>query len=270
MDAETLALFEAVLRQDTPDFQVKFKDESWTHKVIALLLSPFNPLYLTEAITTFGSTVYFPSRAFYLEVPGASLNTLAHEFVHISDSKKDPFFKLKYLFPQVLVVIPMVLYGALSGRHVWLLGIPVMSYVLGALACRKSQAAFFGLMTFGILMFGVLGWVFTGWKILLMLGLVLAGPWPAPWRREYEIRGYGMNVAVLQWRNGEVSKAFMNFCIREFTGPDYFYMCRDAVYLERILEATRQQAQSGDLQKVPPYGLVYDFLASNRFTFRAA
>lgn len=270
MDSGTLSLFESELRRRVPDFQVRFKEDSWVQKVIGALLYPINPMYMTGFITTFGSTVYFATKSDYLQNPDLSFNTVAHEFVHIMDSKKDPWFKLKYLFPQVLVLVPLFLYGLLAWSHAWLLALPVLGYVVGALLCRKSRIAFIIAVVLGVLSTGILGWWLTGWKLLVLLGLVLVGPWPSPWRREYELRGYGMNVAVLQWRNGEVSKEFVDFCVREFTGPDYYYMCRDVAYLERTFEATRQQAQMGALQKDTPYGVVYDFLSANRFTFRAA
>jgi hypothetical protein len=270
MDAGTLELFENELRKEVPDFQVKFKDESWLQKVIGVLMYPINPQYMTGYITTFGSTVYFGSRADYLSSPDGTFSTLAHEFVHIVDSKKDGLFRLKYIFPQVLVLIPLLVYAILAGAQAWLLALPVLGYVIGAILCRKSRIAFIAAVAIGVLSMVVLGWWLTGWKLLVMLGLVLVGPWPSSWRREYELRGYGMNVAIFQWRNGDVSKEAVNFFVQQFTGPAYFYMCRDVAYLERTFEATRQQAQAGALQKIPPYGLVYDFLRDHRFLFRAA
>ncbi len=270
MDSGTLELFETELRREVPDFQVKFKDESWIQKLIGTLIYPINPMYLTGYVTTFGSTVYFSSKADYLSNPESSLSTLAHEFVHITDSKKDSYFRLKYLFPQVFVLVPLLVYGLLAWSHAWLLVLPVLGYVAGAVLCRKSRVAFLVAVTLGVLSTVALGWWLTGWKLIVMLGIVLVGPWPSPWRREYELRGYGMNVAISQWKNGGVPKEAVNFFIQQFTGPSYFYMCRDVAYLERTFEATRQQAQVGALQKIPPYGIVYEFLSANRFTFRAA
>lgn len=270
MDAEMLDLFGDELRRTVPDFQVKFKDESWLQKLIGVLIYPINPMYMTGFITTFGSTVYFPSKAAYLKDPDGSLSTVAHEFVHITDSKKDPFFRLKYIFPQAFVLVPLLVYGLLAWSHAWLLALPVLGYVVGAVLCRKSRIAFIIAVALGVLSMGTLGWWLTGWKLLVMLGLVLVGPWPSPWRSGYELRGYGMNVAILQWRYGAVTKEYMDFFVGEFTGPDYYYMCRDAAYLERSFEATRQQAQANALQKAAPYGIVYDFLSAHRLTFRAA
>ncbi len=270
MDAGTLDLLEVELRKTVPDFQVKFKDESWLQKVIGVLIYPINPQYMTLFTTTFGSTIYFPTRVSFSENPESTLGTLSHEFVHISDSKKDPLFRLKYIFPQAFALVPLILYGLLAWSHAWLLALPVLGYVVGAVLCRKSRVAFYLAVGLGILSLGALGWAFTGWKLLVMLGLVLVGPWPSPWRRDYELRGYGMNIAIAQWMYGGVAKDFTAFCVTQFTGPNYFYMCRDTAYVERAFEATRQQAQMGALQKVPPYGVVYDFLNTNRFLFRAA
>lgn len=270
MDAGTLDLLEVELRRSVPDFQVKFKDESWVQRVIGVVIYPINPKYMTSFLTTFGSTVYFPSRDHFLADPETTLIALSHEFVHISDSKKDPLFRLKYVFPQAFALLPLILYGLLAGSHAWLLALPVLGYVVGAVLCRRSRIAFYLAVALGIFSLGGLGWMLTGWKLLVMLGLALVGPWPSPWRRDYELRGYGMNIAILQWMYGEVAKDATTFYIREFTGPHYFYMCRNAAYLERAFEATRQQAKMGALQELPPYGVVYDFLNANRFVFRAA
>lgn len=269
MDAGTLGSFEIELRRVVPALQVKFKEESRLQRLLGVLIYPLNPKYMRGCVTTFGNTIYFSSRADYTKDPDNTFSKMAHEFVHIMDSKRDPLFKVKRLFPQVLVLLP-VLCGILAGSHARLLVFPLLSYVVGSLICQKSRIAFFITVALGLFGAGILGWWFTGWKILSILGLVLAGPWPAPWRREYEIRGYGMCIAVLQWRHGGVSKEALKSIVRQFTGPAHFYMCCDVTYLERMLEATRQQAQVGALQKDPAYGVVFDFLSANRFTFRAA
>jgi hypothetical protein len=264
MDLETLDLFEAELHRAVPTFQVKYKDESWSQRLLGFLIFPFNPQYLTDYTTTIGSHVYFPSREYYVKDPEISLTVLAHEFVHIYDAGRDPLFRVKYLLPQAFLLLPLLLYGILAGTHAWLLALPVVGYCAGAALVRKSQIGFWALTVSGLLGMGVLGWALTGWKLLAMTGLLFAAPWPSPWRREYELRGYGMKIAIRQWCHGKPPKKYMDVVAGYFTGPYYLYMCRDQAYIERTLEATRQQAEMGALQGVYPYSLVYAFLSTHQ------
>ena len=111
---EDLHRMEEYLGREMPDLKIAFKDQSWLHLLIGVVLFPFNPNYLTTYATTLGSTVYFPSKDSYEKDPTSSMVTLAHELVHVYDAKHSPFFRLAYLFPQVLVVIPLVLSLACS------------------------------------------------------------------------------------------------------------------------------------------------------------
>jgi len=77
-----------------------------------------------------------------------------------------------------------------------------------------------------------------------------------------------MTVAVMQWVFGQVPSDQRAMIVQQFTGPAYFYMCRDGTYVERALEATRQQAQAGALQRISPYKEVYDFLYTHQLVHR--
>jgi hypothetical protein len=266
MDLGTLDSFEAELRHANPSFEVRFKDESWLQRVLGFLLYPFNPKFLTDYTTTYGSHVYFPSRAYYVKDPERSVTILAHEFVHIYDSERDALFRVKYMLPQGFVLLPLILYGLLAWSHAWILAVPLLGYCLGAALVHKSRAAFWALTIAGLLALAILGWAYTGWKLLAMAGLLFVGPWPSPWRREYELRGYGMKVAIRQWCHGKPSKEYMDIVAGNFTGSGYLYMCRDRAYIERSLEATRQQAETGRLQGIYPYSLVYVFLSTHQMT----
>ncbi len=266
MDTETLKQFEETLRKEVPGLKIKFKDESWIQRFVGLLTYPFNHRYQNYK-TTFGKTVYFPTRDSYYK-SDTSYIMLAHEFVHVWDAERDKLFRLKYVFPQVLVVLPLLAYAVLAWPFTWILLIPVVGYVLGAALAPKTMTLFILCMVLsGLLTIG-LGWHFTGWKILLLLGLVFLAPFPSPWRKEFELRGYGMNIAILQWMDGRVPSERMETIVRQFVGPAYFFMSWDRADILRTLEATRQQAQLGALQRISPYGLVFDFLYSRRLLHR--
>lgn len=268
MDTETLQQFETALRPQAPNLKIAFKDQSRIQKFLGVLLYPFNPLYLTEYVTTFGSTLFFPSPTLYAKAPDANFTTIAHEFVHIYDSQRDPLFRLKYLFPQVLVVIPLAVYGWLAGAYAWIIALAILGYVIGAALAPRSKKLFVGALGLGVLSMIALAIILTKWKALALLGLAALAPWPAPWRVQYELRGYGMTLAVTQWVRGSVPDDFKKLIVEQFTGPAYYFMSRDRAYIERTLEATRQQAQVGALQRLSPYTEVYDFLFGRRLLYQ--
>lgn len=108
MDITTLKEFEVDTQGIVPGFEVKWKNESFTQKLLGWILF-FNPTYMTEYITTFYPLVYFPSKERYEKNPMNSLRILAHERVHLIDSSHQGlWFKTSYLLPQALFV-PFIL-----------------------------------------------------------------------------------------------------------------------------------------------------------------
>jgi len=72
-----------------------------------------------EFTTTIGKKVYFKNRKKIEEDPDNCFIILAHEYVHVLDGIKDPLFKLKYLFPQILAIFS--LFAFLSFFSPWFL-----------------------------------------------------------------------------------------------------------------------------------------------------
>lgn len=259
-----LKRMEGYLQQEVPDLKIAFKDQSLYHKAIGLLLAPFNRNYLSTYTTTMGSTIYFPTQAFYEKNPEESSVVLAHEFVHVCDSKKDWYFKLAYMFPQVLVILPVLLYVVLAWPHAWILTLPFLGYITGALLCNQGYRKT-GLAVIGgsLALFLVTGALLTKWLVLVLLGTAVVGPWPARWRVGYELRGYGMTIAIKEWYLESIPDSYLDWLVDHFTGPAYFYMCWDRDYIQRNLQATRQQAGQRALQSIRPYSIVYNFLYSH-------
>lgn len=110
------------------NLKIAFKDESIFMKILGKLLF-FNTSFMTTYITTIGSTVYFPSSKWLNENKDAAAATLAHELVHIYDSKISfkPWFSVGYLAPQLFAIfalfaIPFSIWNLLF--LLWLLPIP--------------------------------------------------------------------------------------------------------------------------------------------------
>ena len=88
--------------------KIAYKDESKFMKFLSKLLF-FNKKFMTNFVTTIGSTVYFPTMDF--EPCLNDINVLAHELVHIRDRKslKIPgLFEFLYLFPQILGILSIL------------------------------------------------------------------------------------------------------------------------------------------------------------------
>lgn len=97
----------------------KFKNKSFFMKLLGGILF-FNPKFMTNYVTTVGSTVYFPSEEWLKENEDMAATILAHEYVHILDSldSGSTVFSYLYLLPQVLALLSLL---SIFGSLLWLL-----------------------------------------------------------------------------------------------------------------------------------------------------
>ncbi len=168
-------------------FEIRFKDESWSSRVIGVLCWLFNRKYMTEFTTTRYPRVYFPSRKYVEDKPLRATKILYHEFVHLWDRKQKGFwFTVGYAFPQwigLLLLVTFIVQGFFLSTKVWWMALVI-----------------------GIPM------------------LVCLTPLPAYWRMKTEMRGYAMNLAFNQWRYGSVRQWTKDWVTDIFTGPSYCFM----------------------------------------------
>jgi hypothetical protein len=262
MDVLALHDLEATIRRDIPEFQVGFKDESRIMKLLGFLANPINPGFMTRFTTTWGTTVYFPTREYYETKASVSFEILAHEYVHLWDKKQSQLFTLSYVFPQVLAIAGLLTFGALAWPYSWLLLLPVVGYLFAAWISQKSSAGFvvaLGLMLLAT--FGLSIWL-TGWvTAALGIGLLGFGPWPAPWRTKWELRGYTMSVAVALWLGTPYTPTLRDAYVQYFVGSGYYFMSWSRPSIEKAFDDVATQVASGALQgRSRPYEAVYDFL----------
>lgn len=265
MDPQVLDRFEEHLRTEMPTLKVRFKNESLFFRVLRALMV-FSPKYRYWC-TVVGTTVYFTTREWYLSNPELSIRDLAHAYTRIYDTNRNRWFKISYLFPQILAVLPLALYGWVSRDHVMTLAIPVLGYLAACLIFKLSDKLAGFVLGFVLMSFFAIGCAQTGWwSALILASAVMAAPWPAPWRVGWELRGYGMEVAIRQWiqKTHDVEWIFPEL----FVGPAFYYMSWNRSYVAKNLEATRQQAEAGVLQQVAPYSTVYEFLSNNMLVDR--
>jgi len=101
-------LFDEVLKfgKDNFGLKIQFKDQSTSMKILGFFMF-FNKKFMKSYSTTLGNVVYFPSKVWLEADRDRAARILAHELVHISDSKSmgEIEFSYSYLFPQILSTI---------------------------------------------------------------------------------------------------------------------------------------------------------------------
>jgi len=254
------------IRKWCPDFEVRYKTDSWTQKVVAYFLRPFNPTYLTGFTSTFYPYVYVATKEGYEANPMGYGRVLSHEGVHLKDTKEHPFwFRFSYMFPQSLMPLLLVLYMALDWKHMWSV-VPAVAVLLLAPLLSKWRWASLLLLGLGVAASGFLAaWFGRVLCIPFFASLVCLAPWPAYWRMRWELRGYCMNLANAIWIDGDVSSDFIAHCVGRFTGPDYFFMWPFASSMETKFATFIVRVKDGSLLKSSdpadqPYNARHDFL----------
>lgn len=221
-----------------PGASVRIKDKLTRHKIIAYLIKPFNPYYMTDVTTT-----VFPHTDFGTDVaksPSRMLKIEFHENVHKWDFRDGPIkAMLKYAFPQ-LYALPFIVAAVAAAGLLGVLSFlsMIMAFGVGLSDAhshlnKDGEVTPAGMRRFAFLAgIGVINLlcgcvVGAGWWSLLLLGAALfVSPWPfrAVWRRDYELRGYTASLYQEWLRHGRVREEILDHTILQFTGPTYFYM----------------------------------------------
>ena len=163
--------------------KIAYKDESILMKVLSKVLF-FNKRFMTDYVTTVGSTIYFPSREWERKrkaIGQYRLNALiAHEVTHVLDMRDMGRYRFvwDYLFPQGMAVFGLL-----------------------------SLAAFWNV-----------------WMLAFLLFFASLYKWPSRGREAIEVRGYAASLAALYWDLGIVYEDDPEWVISQFTGPAYYYM----------------------------------------------
>lgn len=96
------------IREDIPNFRVRYKDESIFMKILSWILF-FSKGFMKTATTTIYPVVYFPRESFVIYDYERAFRILSHEYVHLLDRKNEGvIFNLKYLFPQILSLLSLL------------------------------------------------------------------------------------------------------------------------------------------------------------------
>ena len=224
-------------------------------RLIALLISPFNEGFSEHYTTTLGSTVYFPSKADVEKNYDNYAEVLAHEGVHVfDDARQKLWFKLSYSLNQSLVLPLLILYAVIGS---WipvaaLAGGVTLAYVsmwlLKKIGVGRSfyRAIFFGWVGLaGLAYLGGAVWFSHWWTILAVAVMAPLIPVSSVTRAQWEYRGYAMSIAFAYWRTGTITDRELEWTAQHFTGPDYYYMDRDAERVASKLQTIKANILSG-------------------------
>lgn len=117
-DPEIFEALSKCIETDIPKFSTRWKLAAWWNLLVAVVIWPFNPTYLTGYITTNYPHVDWPREGYAGE--DGNWKVLAHEYVHLFDRKRlGRFFSVAYMFPQALA--PLALLSFLGFVSPWFL-----------------------------------------------------------------------------------------------------------------------------------------------------
>ena len=133
IDTKKIELLISKIKDDFPDFEIKFKDHSWFWRRL--------PSAFRGSVTTIGSTIWFPTMESF-ETPSdvRLFKTLAHEYKHMRDQRDDGlWFFFEYALPQslFLFLLPISIAAAVLFGP-WCLVLVSLSFV--SLAPWPSRA----------------------------------------------------------------------------------------------------------------------------------
>jgi hypothetical protein len=243
--------------KDHPSFKIRYKNESRLMRLLAVLAYPFNESFADGYITTLGSTVYFPSREDVEQSYGHSADTLAHEGVHIFDAQRHgAWFTLSYALNQA-ALLPLMVAFAILGSWIpvaALVGGTVLAYSALWLMMKLTSNRNARRWTFFVIV-GLAGlsylalsvWIAHWWTILGVVAFAPLLPVSSLLRAKWEYRGYAMGIAMQYWKHGSVSDAHIEQRIGTFTGPDYYFMDKNAGRVRDRLKDIRANVIDGTI-----------------------
>jgi hypothetical protein len=106
-----------------------------------------------------------------------------------------------------------------------------------------------------------LGAFWSLWFLPALLFLGALAPWGSKGRTESEMRGYSMSMAVNYWRYGDITSGQRAHIASSFTGPNYYYMCRDEAYIEMEIRTRELKILKGEAARATHPRAVEDVLA---------
>ena len=95
------------------------------------------------------------------------------------------------------------------------------------------------------------------WFLLALVFLLALAPLPSPGRRDIELRGYTMSLAVTYWTSKYLTEKDLLWVRDQFVSPAYFYMWPFGHSVMRRLRAKAIDIRSGRILRDPIFMAVY-------------
>lgn len=216
-----------LVKTHIPDLKIMFKNTSRLMRFLGLITKLFNKEFLTNYTTTVMSRVYYPSPKYLSDDYTRGLEILFHEFVHLWDRKQSGniAYVLRYLFPQWLALIPLLLTCVLP----WFVSPAWLIILVG-----------------------------------LLLTAIPLLPWPAPFRAAIELRGYVVNMAFHFWLYHVDDMADdSKWIATQFTGWSYYRMAPNRKRLLEKLAKYAEKIRTNTITD-QPYGIIQSFLKGEK------
>lgn len=105
-----------------------------------------------------------------------------------------------------------------------------------------------------------LGAIWNLWFLVFLVFLLALAPLPSPGRKNVEMRGYTMSMAVFYWRYATIAEEDFDWYAKHFSGPTYYFMWpwhKDAV---KELKTRFEAVRSGSILLEPVFRKVYDIV----------
>lgn len=99
--------------------------------------------------------------------------------------------------------------------------------------------------------------IWEPWFLLSLLALLALVPLPAPGRKEIELNGYTMSMAVFWWRYGVLNDADFERWAKEFSGPRYYFMWPFHKSMLNVLKLRAQRIRTGEVLQDPLFKSVH-------------
>lgn len=115
---------------------------------------------------------------------------------------------------------------------------------------------------FAVLAIASIGAIWNLWFLLALVFLLALAPLPAPGRRDIELNGYTMSMAIAFWTSGTLSDELYNNVADQFTTSLYWFMWPWRKDMLFRLKMRGQSIRTGDILKDPLFRKVYDIYMS--------
>jgi hypothetical protein len=110
---------------------------------------------------------------------------------------------------------------------------------------------------FAVLALLAFGAFWNLWFLLALLLLACLAPLPSGGRRDLELRGYTMSMAVWFWKSGRLVDEDFEFVCEKFTGPDYYFMWPNKGLIMRMIKEQASNIRSGSVLQDPLFRKVH-------------